>query len=279
MGNLRILATNLHDTATLTATSEAMPITNTQVSSRPYVWRSVDLQNQQLDSILQGGGYIDCIALAQHNLGALGEIRIEFFKGSFAEVDRVKDSEPMPTAMLVPLNAWRVGIDPWGATYNERLPGGSSLIIYWLDQPIAADRYRITLTNSDTSAGYFEIGRIFAGLSSSPEINMNWNPGLTWSENIDHMKTEGGSLRSVGRREPRRVASIKLDWLSEADRNRLLTELVSVGKAADLLISLYPEQGGLRELEHTMVCRRTNDFGHTYSHYNNWQTSLEFMEV
>ena len=278
-GNLRILATNLHDTATLAATSEAMPIANTQVSPRPYVWRSTDLQEQQIDVTLSGVDYIDCIALAQHNLGALGEVQVEFFQGAFTEQGLVKDSGAMPTEMLVPLSAWRVGIDPWGATYNDRLPGGSSLVIYWLDQPIAADRYRITLTSSDTSAGYFEVGRIFAGLSSSPETNMSWNPDVRWIESIEHVRTEGGSSRSVGGGEPRRAVSISLDWLSEADRQRLLTDLVSVSKAADLLVSLYPEQGGLRELEHTMVCRRTNDFGHTYSHYNNWQTTLDFEEV
>lgn len=280
MSNLRILANNIHDSTTLTATSEAMPVDNTQRSERPFTWRSTSLQTQVIEATLQDGAYIDCVALARHNLGPLGSVQFEFFRGSFDAENQVQNSGVIPTALLIPAGIWRAGIDPWGATYNEQLPGGASLAIYWLDKPVAADRYRITLSSSDTSPhGYFEIGRIFSGLSFAPSVNMNWGTNVRWVESSEHIRTEGGSMRTVGASDLYRAFDFKLDWLAETDRQRLVTELAKAGRDRDLLVSLYPQSGGLNELEHTMICRRINDFSHTHNHYNNWQTQFEFEEV
>ena len=273
-GNLRILATNLHDTAALTATSEAMPVTNTQRSERAYVWRSTDLTSQIVEGTLSKTGYVDCFAFDRTNLGATETVQIELFSGA----DAVYDSGQISAALFIPLNAWRVGIDEWGATYNDRMPGNASLCVHWLTEPKAIDRYKLTFSSTGNST-YIEIGRIFTGLSFSPEVNMGWNPKVDWLESIEQVYTEGGSLRSVGSSQPRRAFSIKLDWLSVADRQRLLTEVVRVSKSADLLVSLYPGRDGLDELEHTMICRRSNNYGHQYTHLNNWSSALDFLEV
>ena len=273
-GNLRILATNLHDTATLTATSEAMPITNTQRSERAYVWRSTDLTPQVIEGVLPSGGFVDCFAVDKTNLDAGGTVQVELFSNNVL----LHDSGEISTALLIPLNAWRVGIDVWGATYNERMPGKSSLCVIWLAAPAAIDKYRITF-RSTGPASYIEAGRVFVGLSFSPETNMSWSPKVQWLENIEHKQTEGGSLRSSGSAHPRRSFGIKLDWLSPADCQRLLTELVSVGMGADLLVSLYPGKGGLDELQHTMICRRNSSYGNQYTHLNNYSAALDFLEV
>lgn len=274
--NLRILATNLHDTATLTATSEALPISNTQRSERSRVWRSTNLQTQEITATLPTGGYVDCIALARHNLGAEGRVQFQFFRGEYL----VHDSGPMPTAMLLPAGVWRAGIDPWGATYNDQLPGETALAIYWLGQPVAVDRYTCTIESVvDDPEAYFEIGRIFSGLSFSPSVNMNWGGSVRWVDTSEHVRTEAGSLRTVGAHGLHRIFSLQLDWLSEIDRQRLVTELARAGKGQDLLVSLYPQSGGLKELEHTLVCRRATDVAHTHSHFQNWKSTFEFEEV
>ncbi len=272
-GNLRILATNLHDTATLTATSEAMPIVNTQRSERSYVWRSTDLTPQVIEGVLPAPGYIDCMAFDRTNLGAAGSVRIELFSG----IESIYDSGQVSTALSIPLDAWRVGIDEWGATYNDRMPGNSSLSVHWLPVPKVVDKYKITFSSTDGS--YIEVSRIFTGLSFSPEVNMSWNPKVEWLEHIEHKQTEGGSLRSIGNAHPRRAFGIKLDWLSPVDCQRLLTELVSAGQGADLLVSLYPGKGGLDELKHTMICRRNSNYSNQYTHLNNYSTALDFLEV
>ncbi|MBB1485889.1 hypothetical protein [Oceanospirillum sediminis] len=274
MTQMRILARNLHDVATLTATSEAMPVAYTQRSERPMVWRSANLQKQVLNAVLPHGSYINCIAIARHNLGALGNVQIEILQDS----NLVHDSGDIATAMLIPAGVWRAGIDPWGASYNDKLPGGASLVLYWLDTPIIADSYRITMTSSSDN-DYFEVGRIFAGLSFSPSVNMSYGLQLEWLETGEHVQTEGGSLRTIGTGDLRRSFTLKLDWLNETDRQKLITELVKNRMNSDLLVCLYPESDGVHILEHTMVCRRINSVRHVHSHYQNWQSELSFMEV
>ncbi|WP_417594967.1 hypothetical protein [Oceanospirillum sp.] len=271
---LRILADNLHDTAVLTATSEALPIANTQRSERPMVWRSADLQTQVIEATLPTGGWVDCIALARHNLGGAGVLKIEFFNAG----TQVGETITAPTALLIPAGLWRAGIDGWGASYNDEMPAGSPLGIHWLDTPVVIDSYRITLEGGGPDS-YIEIGRIFVGLSFSPAVNFNWGLQVQWQENAEHIPTEGGSLRTVGGGDLRRSFALQLDWLNDADRVQLVTQLVRVGLGADLLVALYPKGNDLLQLEHTMVCRRESSFSHTHNHFQNWQASLQFIEV
>ena len=275
MSNLRILANNLHDSAAVSVDSApAMPVEYTQDSVRSHVWRSVDQQVQVITATLSVAGFVDCVAIARHNLGASGVVKVELLIGE----DVVHTSGDITMAMIVPAGVWRAGIDPWGATYNERMPGGSELGIYWLPGPLRADGYRITISGSNPD-GYFEIGRIFSGLSFAPSVNMNWGCQVSWVESGEHVRTEGQSLRTVGGGDLWREFGVKLDWITEEDRQRLVTEVVRAGLGADLLVSLYPQSGGLKELEHTMICRRVQGFSHSHSHVGNWQASLDFREV
>ena len=275
MTKLRVLAENLHDLAILTATSELLSASFTQRSSRSYRWRSNDRNDQIIEASMLTPQYIDCLAIARHNLGAAGSVRIE----ALMDGQTVFDSGVIEAAMLVPAGVWRAGIDPFGDTYNARLPSEASLLTYWFT-PTLADSYRITFSTSEIDkSGFFEVGRIFVGLSISPSINYDWKASLTWQEAAEHRETEAGSLRTIGRGHKRRILSFQLSWLTEEDRQVLLTNLTKVGMGADLLVSLFPEVGGLQELEHSMICRRDSPFEHTHIHYKTWQTPLTFKEV
>ncbi|ODC02731.1 hypothetical protein BFW38_03390 [Terasakiispira papahanaumokuakeensis] len=273
MANLRILAENLWDQAELTASSQAMPVDYTQRSERPFVWRSTSAQSQTLTATLPAAAYLDCIALARHNLGGLGLWRIELLLADQV----VYDSSTVSTGMLIPAGVFRAGIDAWGATYNDRLPNTSSLGIHWLPGPLAADTFRLTLMSEGVD--YLEVGRVFAGLSWSPQYNLNWSPQVEWQEDAEHAMTEGGSLRTVGSGRLRRHFALQLDWLNASDRQMLVTDLARMGMRADLLVALYPDEEGLNALEHTMVCRRDATISHTHNMLRNWQTSLSFLEV
>lgn len=276
MTQMRILARNLHDVATLTATSEAMPVAYTQRSERPMVWRSANITDQRIEATLFAAEYINCIALSRHNLGDDGLVRIELLNAGQV----VHDSGATSTQVLIPAGIWRAGIDPWGATYNDQLPGGSHPGIYWLPEPVAADSYRLTLSRTAGESGdYFEIGRIFSGLSFSPSVNMSWGAKVEWQDGSEHIPTEGGSLRTMGAGHLRRRFDIQLDWLAESDRQSLIAQLQRAGLSTDLLVSLYPGRGGWLEFESTMVCRRVNTLMHTHNHLNNWQLPLSFLEL
>lgn len=271
---LRILAENLHDTATLTATSEALPIANTQISRRSSVWRSTSAAEQVITGDLAVPSNINCIAIFQHNLGADGITRIEVLRGE----DVVYDTGPVSTAIYIPAGIWRAGVDPWEATYNDQLPGNTPLSIVWLPSISNATGYRISLAGAGVQ-GYHEIGRIMVGAYFSPTVNFSWNPKVEWIESAEHLRTEGGSLYTVGGGDIYRRISINLDHLTDADRTQLIVQLGKAGQAGDLLVSLYPEAGAMLALEHTMVCRRIVTLSTTHDRYSNWKLPLTFEEV
>ena len=295
---LRILAHNVHDTAALTATSEALPITNTQRSERPLVWRSADLSEQVITGTLSAGAVVDCFAIARHNLGGSGLRRIELLRHDAVVYDSADSDgstfipagtwragiDPwgmsyIPTAILIPAGIWQAGVDPWGGSYNDQLPNNTPMTVQWMDQKYLITGYRLTLAGSDRD-GFMEIGRIFLGESFVPQVNFGWSPTVEWLESGEHIVTEGGSLRTVGGGELRRKTSIQLDWLVDTDRTQLISLLGKAGMGADLLISLYPDsQSQMLELEGMFICRREQALKTTHNLPGNWQAPLTLLEI
>lgn len=276
MANIRFVIGNAHDEASLTATTQALPIENTQRSERALVWRSTNLEDQLIEGTLHTGKVISCLALLHHNLGANGLRQIEMFNGD----ELVYDSGPVDVALLLPAGIWRAGIDPWHATFNDRLPTGLSAAILWLPQPTIITRYRIRVSDYGNPNGYLQIGRILLGDVFSPQFNINFAPKITWQESGDHKITEGGSLRTLGRGDLRRKLSLNLNWLNDADRSQLITQMGQAGLGTDVLISLYPTSSSvMQQLEGTLLARREQSLTTTHNLPGNWQLPLTFIEV
>lgn len=270
--NMRLIIDNAHDSATLTATSEALPVAYTQRSGRAYVWRSADATTQTIEATLPSTQFVDAVVLYRHNLSSSATVRVELLSG----IDVIHDTGDAQVAELITPPELRVGIDPWGATYNDSIP--VLMTTLWL--PITAiTGYRITINDSANPAGFLQVGRVIAGLSFSPQYNPAYGAQLTWNENAENRRTEGGSLRTISASGLARLLNIDLNFMPESDRAKLMTELVKRGIGADVFISLYPEQGGVKEVEHSFLARRNADYAHTHDFYANWQTSIPFLEV
>lgn len=270
--NIRLIIDNFHDSAALTATSAAMPVEYTQLSGRSYVWRSADTAEQVITATLQGGQYIDAVVIYRHNLSSAASVRVELLNGS----EVVYDSGTTSAAELITPPDLRIGIDPWGATYGDKIP--VPLTMFWT--PITTvTGYRITLNDPANPAGFLQVSRIVAGLSFSPRINAAYGTQLTWQEGAEQRRTEGGSLRTITGSGLARLLSVDLQHLNNSDRVRLTTELVKRGMQADVFVSLYPEQGGVKEIEHAFLARRNGDYAHAHDFYSNWQSSFQFNEV
>ncbi|NVF16221.1 hypothetical protein [Vreelandella maris] len=271
-GNLRLIIDNLHDAATLTATSEALPITYTQRSGRAYPWRSVDTSEQVIEGSFETLTFLDTVVLYRHNLSASATVRLERLRNT----DVVSDTGEVSAAELIAPPLLRLGVDPWGASYNDKIP--VQVKPFWLE-PDFATGYRITIKDSANPDGCIQIGCIIVGFSFSPTFNASYGVKLTEVEMVEHRRTEGGSLRSVGSDGIYRRLNIDLKHMDDADRTTLTTELVKRGRRANIFVSLYPKQGGVKEVEHSFLAKREGDYEHIHDFYNNWQTSLSFLEV
>ncbi|UTD54911.1 hypothetical protein [Halomonas sp. MS1] len=272
--NLRIIFDNVHDAATLTATSEAsplLPIENTQRSGRSYVWRSLDTTQQVITGSLDGPLSINGAVIYQHNLTNLAKVRVEYLRRG----DVVYDSGELIAAELIPLGEWVAGIDPWGGSQVNSLPNVQLSV--W-SPSFFVDSYRITIDDPANPDGFIQVQRIAVGDYFSPKFNAAYEPVLDWVDTSEHRKTEGGSLNTVGGSLSRRL-TIDLNFLDSSDRSKLTLKALKSGKTSDVFISLYPAKGGIDEAEHEFLARRENNYSHRHKFFNNWKNQLVFIEV
>lgn len=270
--NMRIIFENLHDDSTLTATSEALPVSYTQRSGRSYVWRSTDTAEQVITGTLATPGYINSVVLLRHNIGVSGTVRVELLLSGSV----VHDSGEAFPAELKPLGEWVVGVDPWGVPDLSLLP--AKQFAAWLPQPILCDSYRITINDADNLDDYIQVGRVFAGQYYSPATNPAYGMSLEWQDFGDNVRTESGSLRTVGRGSARQM-SFDLEVLAQQGFSDLTLQLTRAGKESDVYITMYPEQRGVLEAAHAFVAKRASNYTTTNDRYRNWRAPLTFDEV
>ncbi|SDF72924.1 hypothetical protein SAMN05216571_101419 [Onishia taeanensis] len=269
--NLRMIVDNLHDTATLTATSEALAVENTQRTGRAYPWRSTDLAEQVITATLPTPNFIDALVLYRHNLSSTSTVRLELLNAG----EVVYDTGAVTVSGLIPLGDFRFGVDPWGATLTRDLPIKQAP--FWFPAT-AITGYRLTFNDPDNLDGVMEVGRIITGQVVSPQFNASYGVELEWKEAAEHIRSEGGSLRTLGGGIARRL-SFNLDFMDARGRATLTRAFLRGGKGRDIYVSLYPEAGGLEEAEHAFVGRREGNYGHQHNFYANWRSSYTLVEV
>ncbi|SDL77356.1 hypothetical protein SAMN05661010_02506 [Modicisalibacter muralis] len=271
MPNMRLIINNLHDTTLLNASSQALPIGNTQRSERARSWRSTDVSPQTITATLPTPSYLDGVVLYRHNLSSASRVRLEVLDGT----EVIYDTGNVNISGLIPLGDFRFGVDPWGATSTDSIPVQQAA--FWMNSRLATG-YRLTIIDPQNPDGYFDIGRIISGLVVSPRFNVSYGLQLEWQDFGEHRRTEGGSLRTIGEGLARRL-SVNLDWLDAYDRAKFTSAFLKSGKRRDVYLSVLPETGGIDEAEYAFLARRENHYSHTHNHFNNWRNQITFVEV
>lgn len=268
--NLRIIFNNQHDIATLSATSEALPIEHTQRSGRSYAWRSADVAPQIITASIPPT-YLSALVLLQHNISLTGSVRVELLLSGSVVCD---SGRKMPSEAK-PLGEWVVGVDAWAVSDLSELP--SRQYVHWMDRLELCDSYRITIEDAANPLGFIQLGRIFSGQYYSPEYNPVYGLSFELDEFTELVRTESGSSRSVGEGSTRTV-SFDLDFLNKNGMEELALALVGAGKRAEVYLNVYPEQGGITEAIHAFSAKRRSNFAQQHNFFNNWASSMTFEE-
>jgi len=273
-GNIRLILDNVHDAATLTATSAAsgVPVENTQRNDRVRVWRSAGTGVQVIEGTLAVGAIVDNLAVLNHNLSATASVQLTLLNGGVESWD----SGEQPAGEFIPAGVWRAGIDPWGATYNDKLKQPSTLLSFPIT-PISG--YRLTIKDELNPSGAIEIGRIVLGLVFSPAFNASYDLQIKWQDAAQHEYSAGQTLRTINGGKPRRITTFSLDWLQTQDRARLIEELAQRGMIADVFVDLYPKSTGIERFNGAFLARLTEGYGDSHSFYNNHASTFSFIEV
>jgi hypothetical protein len=210
--------------------------------------------------------------LLQHNISIGGSVRIELLLNG----NVVYDSGVRLPSEIKPLGEWVVGVDPWGVSSLAKLP--TRQFVLWIDPLTLCDSYRITINDPNNPAGFIQVGRIFAGQYYSPEKNPAYGLSLEVEEFVEQIRTESGSLRSVGEGYARAV-SFDLEYLNKNGMEELALNLVESGKRSEVYLNVYPEQAGVTEALYAFSAKRRNNFTQQNNFFNNWNPSLTFEEI
>lgn len=271
---MRLMLDNLHDRATeLTATSArpGTPIEYTQRNERNRVWRSAGLESQVIEAALDDVSFVDGVALLNHNLTDRASMRLQLFLSD----SEVFDSGTVIAADIIPAGIWRAGIDPLGASYNQQIDRAAAMI----DAPATAiTRYRLTIDDPGNATGAIQLGRLVVGLYFRPEFNMSYGLETDFIDNASHEYSAGQSLRTIGAGAVRRSNQVSLEWLTVADRARLIQELAQRGMIADVFIDLYPARVGIERLSAAYLARMSRGYADSHNRGGRAAT-LEFLEV
>ena len=269
---LRMLINNHWDDATLSLATgtivPSLPLSYSQVYGQskttaitPNAGQSVlkfDLANLNLVS-----GFV--MYRHWHSVGA--KWKLELFDGIGQQGNKVYDSqlvEMTPTKTLGELdwltdNLVSSTLDNWPYKFSQ----------LWFDGVFAFSG-RLTLVDENAREGLHEFDRVYLGNVIQPSVNFNYNHQHSWATRTTQKDTAGGSVYGVEKTSTRQL-SFTLGHITEQERPHFSEAIRNAGLSKDWFISMFPEQGGIKELEYAMACKfvalpaMPNTYHHNYT--------------
>lgn len=251
MNNALFLHDNEVDRAVITASSEVatMPVANVQDPQRTVMWRSAAGGAVSIDITLQPDEeQVQAFALVDLNLSIGGTVLIEAWSDALGGASLVYSQTLQPYQPTYPFGEGNFGDGLFGG-YDIYINGLSIADARAVLRPImvtmvtpgqSALYWRVTLT--DPSLTFFELGRIYLGPSWAPKVNFSFRSTKSRKRRARRRESRGGQYYSNPRTD-RTVLTFSLDWLDDADRDRLWIMHMILGEVTPFIIVLRPNGG------------------------------------
>lgn len=253
MANIRILARNLADTATITADpamSTTLPVTNVQrQTSRARTARTTGLASQDIKLAWSGDQVANMVAWSRDNASTVtpGTDRFLGYSGA-AWTTGIVDTTAQTTFSTTGLNTH---IDVHTEADFRLLKNRAR----YFTGVTTMESAILRLADASNPDGYREITRLFVG--QYEELAYQPPFGGVELEVMDAGKSaraSDGTLQ-VSKGWKARQLSLDLQFIPDADLATLWAIARYLGKDRECWVSLYPGEGGLKELYNQMVCR------------------------
>jgi hypothetical protein len=272
MPNMRIITTNLTDTAAVSASNQTSGflIDNVKTDYKSTFHRSGGATplivtytlSWNTDQIVGG------ISLPCTNLSAAATIRVQLFSDTAGTVAITTPSTGDTGATLIAACTGSPIASLTTSTPNGNLFqfGVLSKTSIWYPTNFTNVRC-IKITLSDTAAntaGYIDCARIVCGSYWQPTHNASRNGlDLTVADTSQNSRTDAGDLVS-DRGFINDELQLQLGLLSDTDRNNLLQLMRTAGTNRNILVSVFPEnfstttRNNLTEQQYTVYGKRAN---------------------
>jgi hypothetical protein len=255
---IRVVTTDVFENATTTASTTESGFAASNVNELPLkrLWRSTDDDDEWLKFDLGSAQAVDTFTIHDNNISSSATVRLF---GHSTDLG----SNPADWLASADFNT--------GNTLTfDNIVGALYLTTaethrWWLleiDDP----------TNPDT---YVEVGRVFGGLSTSPDENFNENFSVTWMDNSRNFESEGGSKYSVEKVRPK-VFEISFNDIDAANVDVVEAWWTSVYTVCPLVIALDKDD---EPLNWTRIGTLQNDLEWLYGPNERATTTLIFKEL
>lgn len=278
MNKMRMLVINEADTATMTVATgtevPTLPVSNLGVYNNSRIFRSLSRDLTVIVGTLSNIKLLSAVVLWRHNLTNAATFRLELFGGPDATGELLYDSDDIFAAEQKLWTDWDWRIEPvvssvlddWAIRYGQ----------HWFE-PVFCQSFRLTIKDPLNPAMQLDITRLYIGRHFEPDVNFSYGNTWEFDSNETQFRTDDGSL--FGQEAPQyRKMQFNLEWLSRSDRTELLSAIRNVGRSRDFYISLFPEEGGQKEVETAFACKFTSYPALDSNFYNNHKTAISVEE-
>jgi hypothetical protein len=251
--NIRIVADNAIDRATLTASSTAgaLIVSNLLTDKKSEVWRATST-SATLTATWTDSESISCVALPFCNLSPTATIRVRGYSDTAGTV-QVLDTGTVsacPAPAVVP-RGWTAAQAASAYAY-----GGGAVARCWFTA-VSVKRLVIDIVDTSNLQGYIEAAFLLAGAYWSPEKNAS-NIGMTPVDLGQNYRTAADDLRTDAGTSHKTV-QLELGRMTPADRAKLVGVLRN-SRAYPILVSGYPGSSDLElERDYTIYGKRSAD--------------------
>jgi hypothetical protein len=278
---IRMIINNLWDTATLNVAVGteigSLPITHSQQYGRSKT--SVIVPNisdtSAIEFDLPGLTLASGLVIYRHFLSSVAKWRLELFEEAGQTGTKVFDSTLIDCVQTKTLGDLDWLVDPLVASTFDDWPYKFSQL--WFDG-VFFQSGRLTIVDAEAANGVHEFDRIYLGTVLQPGVNFDYGHQHAWDSTENSQRAVSGS--SFGAQRPTfRKLAFNLAWIDELERPHFSEANRKVGKNRDWFISMFPEQGGQKELEYAMACKYTTIPAITGNFYNNYSIPISVEEA
>jgi hypothetical protein len=258
MPNLRVVHTNIADTATMTASTATIGNyvpDNMKTDLKSQFHRSVGTTVTYTLRWISpvAAQTVQCIALPCTNLTSFATIRVRLYANSDLTGEIVAaDTGTVSAATSTQISQFT---NPNGNLFAY---GAVTKTVHWYSSSYTVRAVTITLTDTTNPAGYIDCARIICGTFWEPTYNAS-REGLVLNvtDTTTTTRNDAGDLISEQGFVYDQL-QLNLDLLTDTDRNTLLGIIRRRGVSQNLLLSVFPDNRTSTELAYLIYGKRSN---------------------
>jgi|APGre2960657404_1045060.scaffolds.fasta_scaffold00061_3 hypothetical protein len=248
MSKSTFLFTNQIATAeNLTASSEALPVTNLVNPQRTRVWRSTANTASISFSLTDIAG-ADYLALVDLNLTSTGVIRVRAWDdavdGSMLTFDQYYDPVIFVSGSEADINysGGDYGLGAFGLANSIASSSRKNVNLFPFGQVVLSPFYKVDLI--DENLTYIQAGIMFLSKARTYDINLAYNWNISQIDRSVSKESIAGQ-KYIQPRDTRLQISGRFPALSETERTDTIVDITEMGTTKPFIYSVFPENNNI----------------------------------